>query len=209
MVPGQVHAFTGQSPEGYVMIFSREFLDDIGDDRFRMLFNPFVSEALEVVGETAEVLEGIVRLMMAENRGSGDMRILHAYMKAFLLQLARVDGRAAFPFDRGGRRMRDLFELLEGSYRAERQAGYYASRLGVTPKRLNEILRQRFGSTLTQLLHDRLVLEAKREIAYGRKSMKEISFELGFSDQAYFSRFFKARTGMTPESFRHRMVETA
>ncbi len=51
----------------------------------------------------------------------------------------------------------------------------------------------------------RLILEAKREIAYGKKSLKQISFELGFSDQAYFSRFFKVQTGIMPLEFRGRI----
>lgn len=209
MVPGQVHAFTGRNPEGYVLVFSRDFFSEIMDDRFRMLFNPFMNEGLEAGGETSQVLKGIVRLMMTENAGSRELHILQAYMKAFLFQLSRLCSEIGFSLDRSGKRMRDLFDLLERGFRAERQAGYYANRLGLTPKRLNEILKQRFGSTLTQLLHNRLVLEAKREIAYGRKNMKEIAFELGFSDQAYFSRFFKVQTGMTPESFRHKMLEAA
>ena len=98
-----------------------------------------------------------------------------------------------------------LFELIEGNFRKERYAGFYASALGITPKRINEILHEKFDLTLTRILHTRLILEAKREIAYGRKSFKEISFELGFSDQAYFSRFFKVQTGMMPAGFRSRM----
>jgi AraC-like DNA-binding protein len=209
MAPGQVHAFTGRKPEGVLMVFSHDFFSEIMDERFRVLFNPFLNEGLKVDNEIAGVLDGLVELMKIENGGKQDVFILRAYVKAFLLQLLRLNTAMAVSFDSSGLRMRTLFELLENGFRHERQGGYYASQLGITLKRLNEILKQRWGVTLTRILHMRLVLEAKREIGYGGKNFKEIAFELGFSDQAYFSRFFKLQTGMTPEAFRQKMNRAA
>lgn len=202
MAPGQVHAFDGETPEGYVMVFSLDFFGEVLDEKFRLLFNPFLNDAVEVPEEASTVLQRLVELMLLENAGRRDRAIMISYMKAFLLQLVRLKKDAAFSLDQGGERIGNLFELLEEHFRTERRTGYYAARLGISSKRLNEILKEKLGTTLTRILHGRLVLEAKREIAHGRRNMKEIAFELGFSDQAYFSRFFKVQTGITPESFR-------
>ena len=57
------------------------------------------------------------------------------------------------------------------------------------------------------MINERLVLEAKREIGYVRKPIKEISYELGFSEPAYFTRFFGKQTGYAPEDFRRRISD--
>ncbi|NTV05672.1 MAG: helix-turn-helix domain-containing protein [Chlorobiaceae bacterium] len=205
MAPGQVHAYEGVSPSGYVVVFTLEVFSRIMDPQLRVLFNPFMNSGVRIGEEEKAVLMQLAELMAQECRGNKDFFILLYYLKAFLLHIARVHHDAVFAFDKAGQRMSLLFELLEGNFRRERHAAFYASALGITPKRLNEILHEKFDLTLTRILHTRLILEAKREIAYGRKSFKEISFELGFSDQAYFSRFFKVQTGMMPLEFRSRM----
>jgi AraC-like DNA-binding protein len=205
MTPGQVHAYEGVSPTGYVIVFSLEMFSTIMDPQLRVLFNPFMNSGIRITQKECEVLLQLAALMMVECEGNKEFFILQCYLKAFLLHIARVHHDAAFSFDKGGQRMSLLFELLEENFRRERHAAFYASAIGITPKRLNEILHEKFDLSLTRILHTRLILEAKREIAYGRKSFKEISFELGFSDQAYFSRFFKVQTGMMPVEFRSRM----
>jgi AraC family transcriptional regulator, transcriptional activator of pobA len=205
MAPGQVHAYEGPSPTGYVVVFSLEMFSTIMNPQLRVLFNPFMNSGVRVGERESGVLLQLAELMALECEGNKDFFILLCYLKAFLLQIARIHHEAAFAFDKAGQRMSMLFELLEANFRKERHAGFYASALGITPKRLNEILHEKFDMTLTRILHNRLILEAKREIAYGRKSFKEIAFELGFSDQAYFSRFFKVQTGMRPAAFRSRM----
>ncbi|ACF43395.1 helix-turn-helix domain-containing protein [Pelodictyon phaeoclathratiforme] len=205
MAPGQVHAYEGPSPSGYVIVFSLEMFSTIMNPQLRVLFNPFMNSGVRIGESEHGVLLQLAGLMALECQGKKDFFILRCYLKVFLLQIARIHHESAFALDKAGQRMSLLFELLEANFRKERHAGFYASALGITPKRLNEILHQKFDLTLTRILHIRLILEAKREIAYGRKSFKEIAFELGFSDQAYFSRFFKVQTGMMPAAFRSRM----
>ncbi|HEY0274374.1 MAG TPA: helix-turn-helix domain-containing protein [Chitinophaga sp.] len=100
-----------------------------------------------------------------------------------------------------------LRQLLEKHFRQEHQAGFYANEFALTPKRLNEISRENTGKTVTELLHERLMLEAKRNLAFSNVSVKEICYDLGFEDPAYFSRFFKHHTGVTPQDFREKMFK--
>ncbi len=209
LAPGQVHAYQGASPSGYVIVFSLEMFSRIMDPELRVLFNPFVNSGLRIGEGKAGVLMQLAGLMVEECRGSRELVILLCYLKAFLFHLARMHHDAAFSVDKTGQRMSLLFELLERNFRKERHAAFYAAALGITPKRLNEILHKKFDLTMTRILHMRLILEAKREIAYGRKNFKEISFELGFSDQAYFSRFFKVQTGMMAADFRSHTLQVS
>ncbi|ABB23676.1 helix-turn-helix domain-containing protein [Pelodictyon luteolum] len=206
IAPGQVHAYEGLSGSGYAIVFSLDLFSSIQNPRLRLMFNPFMNRGIPSGSDEAGVLRQLAELMVLESGGKKDFFILLSYVEAFLRHIARMHSEASFVLTKAGERMGKLFALVDGSFRSERRSDFYASALGITPKRLNEILNERFGTTLTRILHRRLILEAKREVAYGRKSFKEIAFELGFSDQAYFSRFFKAQAGMMPADFRRTMA---
>jgi len=64
------------------------------------------------------------------------------------------------------------------------------------------------GKTVTQLIHDRIILEANRELVFSTKTVKTIAFELGFDDPAYFSRFYRKQKRETPAEFRHRCLDS-
>lgn len=72
----------------------------------------------------------------------------------------------------------------------------------MTNKKINEICIKGTGKTIKQHLQERLILEIKKEIRLRRKSLKEIAFDLGFNEPAYFTRFFKQHTTLTPKEFR-------
>ncbi|MDB5459819.1 MAG: AraC family transcriptional regulator [Caulobacteraceae bacterium] len=78
----------------------------------------------------------------------------------------------------------------------------YARALCVTSGRLTAACRRIAGRSPMQLVHDRLMIEAKRNLIYTCMSVQEISYALGFADPAYFSRFFSRRQGVSPQRFR-------
>ncbi|MCY1560698.1 Arabinose operon regulatory protein [compost metagenome] len=84
---------------------------------------------------------------------------------------------------------------------------FYADKLNITPKRLNQILKQKTGKTITQLLQERLVVEARQQLIVSAKTIQEVGYSLGFEDRSYFSRFFKKMTGQTPEQFQKQAKE--
>jgi AraC family transcriptional activator of pobA len=77
-----------------------------------------------------------------------------------------------------------------------------AARLGITPTQLNRACKQVLGHTAQGVLHARLLLQAQRELAYNGLSIKQIAFDLGFSDAAYFTRFFRRGAGVSPAQWR-------
>lgn len=201
LTPGQVHSLPGNAT-GHILVFSPDFFHNLQEDKIKILFNPFIKEAIDITPSIASLLEQLIQLISIEYKGEGDYLILQSYVKAFLLLLSRQNENN--PLKMGENRIKTLFELVENNYIEKRDARFYALQLGITPKRLNEILKDKIGLTLTKILHFRLILEAKREIGYSDKNFKEIAFALGFNEQAYFSRFFKKETGLTPETFKQK-----
>jgi AraC-like DNA-binding protein len=83
----------------------------------------------------------------------------------------------------------------------------YAQLLRISAGYLNEVIKQQSGKTAIEHIHERILLEAKRQLLHTGASMKEIAYNLGFEDAAYFSRFFKRLTGQTPAAFRQTTCE--
>jgi AraC family transcriptional activator of pobA len=77
-----------------------------------------------------------------------------------------------------------------------------AARLGITPTQLNRACKQVLGHSAQGVLHARLLLQAQRELTYSGLSIKQIAFDLGFSDAAYFTRFFRRGAGVSPAQWR-------
>lgn len=92
--------------------------------------------------------------------------------------------------------------LLNRSFREQRDIAYYARRVGITPTQLNRICRDELGLSALGVINDRLLTEARRDLAYSSLSVKEIALTLGFSDPGYFSRFFTKHAGASPSAFR-------
>jgi len=67
---------------------------------------------------------------------------------------------------------------------------------------LSDVVKTQSGKPAIKHIHDRLVMEARRLLFHTDNSLKDISFDLGFSDASYFNRFFKRETGVTPASYR-------
>lgn len=92
--------------------------------------------------------------------------------------------------------------LLEDYYDTEKGVDFYADKLNLSAKRLNQILKQKTGKTINQILQERTLTEAKHLLFMGKMSIKEVAFTLGYQDASYFSRFFKKMTKLSPEEFR-------
>ncbi|MFP9099074.1 AraC family transcriptional regulator [Flavobacterium sp. RHBU_24] len=96
--------------------------------------------------------------------------------------------------------------LVESHYIEHKLPVYYASQLFITPRHLNRIAQAVTGKTATDVILDRVLLEAKKEIVLRRGNFKSIAEILGYNDYAYFSRMFKLKTGETPGEFARRYI---
>ncbi len=74
--------------------------------------------------------------------------------------------------------------------------------MNITPSALAKISKTYFNKTLTDLIAERVIIEAKRELYLTSKAVKQIAFELGFNDEHYFSRYFKNNANISPQIYR-------
>src|SRR5690606_25734913 len=93
-------------------------------------------------------------------------------------------------------------KILNVDFLNDKSASSYAKKLNISQKHLNRIVKIITGKTTKQIIADRVLLEAKRQLIYTDKTLTEIAITLGYTDYAYFSRLFKKSENMKPSDFR-------
>lgn len=131
--------------------------------------------------------------------------LLEACLDVFLtLAASRIGGGDDTGETAGRDRMARLHALVGAHYRQHQPAAFYAETLGISVTHLNRVSRSGAGKSFQQLLTDRLMTEARRNLVFSLLSVQQIAYELGYADPAYFSRTFLRATGETPGAFRKR-----
>jgi AraC family transcriptional activator of pobA len=124
---------------------------------------------------------------------------------ALVARLPPLAGASATLAEAEGRALRHLAryrEQVELRFRSQPSLDALAAPIGITTTQLNRICRQHLRCSALDVLHQRLLLEAKRELGYTTLQVRQIADDLGFSDPAYFTRFFLRLTGQSPSAWR-------
>jgi AraC-like DNA-binding protein len=137
-----------------------------------------------------------------------DWDLVTSLVHCFLRYVLRFSNSEASK-DEKDIRVSQLINLIEVHYKQEKSCQFYSNELALTSKRLNEIVKAEKNKTVTQLIHDRVILEANRSLVFSTKTIKTIAIELGYEDPAYFSRFYRKQMHESPAAFRVRCADSA
>jgi len=136
--------------------------------------------------------------------GEFQQRMLLAYLTLLLTYLSRLCTEQFSETETSVDKL--LLQKYQGKidegYRQFHEVGDYASMLHISAGHLSEVVKNQSGKPAIKHIHERLVLEARRLLFHTNNSLKEIAYDLGFSDASYFNRFFKRETGTTPAGYR-------
>jgi AraC-like DNA-binding protein len=117
-------------------------------------------------------------------------------------QLAVAKEDSALASSRADDIFNRFLKLLTEYHMRERNVGFYADKLYLSPKYFSKLIKQASGRSAPDWIDSYVILEAKNFLKYSDMSIKEIVYRLHFSDQPTFTKFFKAHTGLTPVQFR-------
>ena len=141
--------------------------------------------------------------------GLAQQDLLVAYLKILLIGAIRIKflkNTTSLPLDYGttdATLLRQLKRMIELHFKNRHSVGEYAELLNISTKTLGRIVKNHFQKTLTEIIAERIVMEAKRELNLTSKTVKEIAYDLGFNDEYHFSRYFKNKIKVSPQSFRN------
>lgn len=170
--------------------------------------------ALEAGAPAVQALAAAARRLREEALGDAPWRgaAVDAALLALAVAVARSEpapapgvagpARAVAPPPRALQHVQRLKALVEAQFRQHPSQAALAAQLGITPTQLNRACRQVLGRPALHVLHARLLLQAQRELAYTGLAIKQVAFGLGFTDAAYFTRFFRRLAGSSPAAWR-------
>lgn len=209
--PGQV--FTVDSEQiktAYKLTFVRDFYCIQTHDQEvacnGILFNniyetPFVKPCAKDTQKLNFILESLIEEFQQNETAQYDM--LQAYLKQFIINAVRVKKeKHIIKEDTETRLFKDFSLLVEQNFRKMHAVTDYANRLGISPKSISKHFQKMGAKTPSDFIKNRILLEAKRLLIYTDKTVKEIAFELGFNDPAYFTRFFTKAISKSPLQFK-------
>jgi AraC family transcriptional regulator, transcriptional activator of pobA len=213
---GAVHGYEFEPGTlGFVVTFAEELLADLArrEPAVARLFA--APQTLEIPADTREAaaLLRATRALAREHalHGAASALALEGWLSVLLGHIVRLSQALLRPADTSLSRSRQLVtrfrNLIESGFRSSLSIPQYARALRVSEARLRNACLSAAGQPPIQLLHARILLEAKRQLVYTVAPVTEVAYTLGFDDPAYFTRFFTRRVGICPRRYRARGLQ--
>lgn len=214
--PGLIHRFIINGHcQGYSITFNETFFtikeNGEGSVSDSTLFsNPDFRSIIHLDRKQIGLFQAIADLMEREFLNDDRYRhdLLYYQLKLFLLESRRIyenqhDLKPILDEEHPGSVIIKFKQLIDGNFKEQKNVSSYADMLNLRATCLNEITKKTTGITAGELIRNRVIKEAKKLLYGSDLSTKEIAYDLGFQDPAYFSRFFKKYTNQTLSDFRN------
>lgn len=162
---------------------------------------------INLPGSERDILDTVWKMFLIEmdSRDTYQLDMLQMMLKRVLIICTRHarEQQSENPPERGQTDLlREFNFLVEQHFRTRHTVAEYAELLHKSPKTLSNIFSRTRGKSPLQIIHSRILLEARRLLIYTDRPVKEIGYELGFEDIHSFSRFFKNGEGVAPIDYR-------
>lgn len=208
ILPGQVHhRINAEMANGWYVAIDAPLIPPDYREVFEnqlVLQQPFPLTRKQF--EQCTSLLGLIEEKHAEDCDSPfNLPIIHSLLQSFLGMAAccyNINNNITANLSRPAQISHEFKKLLSKNVVTMKSPSAYAAKLNVSESYLNEVLKKITGYSVSGLIQQEVVLEAKRLLYYSQLNVKEITHRLGYDDPAYFSRIFRNVTGSTPLAFR-------
>ena len=193
------------TPKGWLLAVNGDQIDE----RFRsILLKGNAGSPIPIDPDLASQLESILLVINQQHHAKTykSFTVMNHLVSAFAGILCtstslHIEADAA---DRSSAIAAQFKSLLRKHYRQQKSPSWYAGQLNLSASYLNECIKSATGSTVSNWIQKEIVLEGKRLLAFTKNSTKEIAYDLGYNDPAYFNRLFLKLTGTRPAAFRNK-----
>lgn len=191
------------------LAFTKEFLslqDNESLSKLPVIQNPHSGYELLLTAADILFVEDLLTKISTEYQQPGEwqQKMLSAYMTVLLTYLSRLYTEQYSDIEPSAENLvlKNFQTKINAHFRELHEVGDYASLFHISAGHFSEVVKSQSGKPAIKHIHERLILEARRLLFHTSNSLKEIAFDLGFSDASYFNRFFKRETGITPAEYR-------
>lgn len=211
--PGQIHSWElSEDIDGYIFFCSQEFYEMhyVNQKLRNFPFFGSVSFPRKLQLDADELIKNkiLFQELGREHHSQNLMKeglilslMSHIFINSARLFSKEIDSLSSSASLSYFKHYQDFENLIEQYFTTQKSISHYASLLGITPKHLNRIAQTVVQKTATDVITERVVLEAKRMLMYLDESLVEIAFRLGYEEYSYFVRVFRKSSGMTPTQF--------
>jgi len=211
--PGQTHFWEFKTkPKGYIFFHSQEFYEmkflDHTLNSFPFFYSYQNSPLLELSHKNTNELKLKFQEVYEEYLNHNiyrELKIINI-INSIYIELTRaytanvsLEKLASTNYSKT---LENLENLINNHFYTEKSPRFYANKLNITTKHLNRVVKKMINKTTSQLISERVILEAKRLIVHSDNNLAGIANTLDFSDYAYFSKIFKSKIGVTPIEFK-------
>lgn len=214
----RIHKFQGSGLQGYIVLFTEEFavshMDKQESHKLHRLYNELLFEQCSLLsGQAWDEIWGLAQSIHREFHETRDSLTPGILRNLLQLVISRVyrhrqTSETVSADSRTVEQFVAFQALVEAHCQTSKSVQYYADRMAVSPRTLNNVTQRILGKTAKTCIDEILVLHIKRLLINTPISIKEIAYSCGFSEPTNLYRYFRKHTGSTPEVFRaqHRVV---
>lgn len=194
----------------YLVAFSHKFISNVPVDistslpvYLRLGKSPCIELTDTDVAEIRQLF-GLIKTMLRSDKEIHKSNIIQTLFTTVFYILSDINQRRELRTKQG--RCEVIFEqftqLLQAHHKRERNVGFYAEQMNITPKYLSSVIKEISGKTAARWIDEYVILEAKTLLKYSGMSIQEIANALNFSTQSFFGKYFKQHTGYSPSRFK-------
>ncbi|MGG5208210.1 helix-turn-helix domain-containing protein [Chryseobacterium sp. MIQD13] len=212
LLPGQVHeGILMEKVSGWFIAVKAELLPDT----VRSVFEELLIDIQPVsVGhnwmEKLNACAGMLQLSCTEEMlGTKEgflvvQSLMNAFTGMYAIIFSGENNTGIFNESRGVQLARKFRILVRKQFKSLKSPSGYAELLNISPGYLTEVMREVTGKSAQHWIHQEILIESKRLLSFTQLTVKEIAYELGYSDHTYFSRLFSKAEGFPPSEFRNK-----
>jgi AraC-like DNA-binding protein len=210
--PQQVHLMNRKNSSGTLLQFTEERISspELSAVLKQHSYTEGASIIFEQQAESISEFQSLINLLKnhaLENSKSSALFMTHLLQSIIALMLLKRSSAPALAIEEDKKVLLDFYQILDLRFSENLGVKDYASLLFISEKKLASITKKYAGLTPLQVIHDRIILEAKRMLLFEDSSHKEIAFHLGFDSPATFSAFIKNKTGHSPSELSKQLAE--
>ncbi len=209
--PGQVHLLRrNKNVTGHVIAFKEEaFLTTAFSGKELLMPSSAISPVAVLSREQSKHVAKSLSNLISEysNNHNFSQYSLSAYLMLLVIEVLKVfeKEKSVKQNSSSNNLYHNFRRLVDKEISSIHSVADYAKKLNVSPGHLNDTVKRESGKSASEIIYERLILEAKRMLYHSALSIKEISNKLNYEDPAYFTRFFKKHVRLTPVEFRDRV----
>lgn len=212
LAPGQTHHWElSEDIDGYIFSHTANFYDlHYSHNRihqfpffYSIQNTPFLALEQNNIGTIENLFQKLFEEYLTTE--AFQQQLILSYVDIIYVSLSRlylaVNSQKIIKTTSYSEKFQQFESLIENNYIKEKSPSQYAEWMNISSKHLNRITKNVIDKTASEVITDRIILEAKRRVLHTKNNFSEVAFSLGYEDYAYFSKLFKKASGLTPSGF--------